>query len=65
MAIDRKSSNFGQAHCVHAAIAYLYAQWLPRSGEELRDFPLFVRRVRFYPDVPEHEAVATIFLPLK
>lgn len=47
------------------AISYLYATWLPTSGEEPRDFPLFLQRVRFFPDVPEHEAVTDIFLPLR
>lgn len=51
--------NFGQA------VSYLYAVWLPQSGEEPRDFPLYCQRVRFFPDVPEHEAVTDIFLPLK
>ena len=44
---------------------WLYSEWLPESGEEPRDFPLFLRRVRFFPDVPEHEAVTDVFLPLK
>jgi AraC family transcriptional regulator len=43
---------------------YLYATWLPASGEEPRDFPLFLQRVRFFPDVPEHEAITDVFLPL-
>jgi AraC family transcriptional regulator len=47
------------------AIRYLYAVWLPQSGEELRDVPLYCQRVTFFPDVPEHEAVTDIFLPLK
>lgn len=46
-------------------VAYLYSEWLPRSGEELRDFPLYLQRVRFFPDVPEHEAITDVFLPLK
>jgi AraC family transcriptional regulator len=44
---------------------FLYAQWLPASGHEPRDFPLFLQRVRFFPDVPEHEAVTDVFLPLR
>jgi len=44
---------------------YLYSQWLPESGEELRDFPLYLQRVSFFPDVPEHEHVTDLFLPLK
>ncbi|WP_437837695.1 AraC family transcriptional regulator [Sorangium sp. So ce1153] len=47
------------------AVKYLYAIWLPASGEELRSFPLFLQRVRFFPEVPDHEAVTDIFLPLQ
>lgn len=46
------------------AIAYLYSDWLPQSGEVLRDFPVYVQRVSFFPDVPEHQTVTDIFLPL-
>jgi len=46
-------------------LRYLYSSWLPSSGEEPRDFPLFVQRLRFFPDVPEQEAVSDVFLPLK
>ena len=45
-------------------VAFLYSQWLPQSGEELRDFPLFLQRVRFFPDVAEHEQIVDLFLPL-
>jgi AraC family transcriptional regulator len=47
------------------SILHLYGSWLPGSGEELRDFPLFMRRVTFFPDVPDNEAVTDIYLPLK
>ena len=47
------------------SITYLYSDWLPLSGEEPRDFPLFLQRVSFFPDVPEHEAITDVFLPLK
>jgi len=47
------------------SITYLYLNWLPLSGEEPRDFPLFLQRVSFFPDVPEHEAITDVFLPLK
>lgn len=46
-------------------VRYLYSDWLPQSGEELRDFPVYLQRVKFFPDVPEHEAVTDVFLPLK
>ncbi|HYJ41267.1 MAG TPA: AraC family transcriptional regulator [Steroidobacteraceae bacterium] len=47
------------------SIMHLYASWLPTSGEELRDFPLFMQRLKFFPDVPDGEAETDIFLPLK
>lgn len=46
-------------------VTYLYSEWLPQSGEELRDFPLYLQRVSFFPDVPEHETITDVFLPLK
>lgn len=48
----------------HAA-NFLYRDWLPNSGEEARDFPLYVQRIQFFPDVAEHEAMTDVFLPLK
>ncbi|MDD5034590.1 MAG: AraC family transcriptional regulator [Methylococcaceae bacterium] len=44
---------------------YLYSEWLPQSGEELRDFPMYFQRVVFFPDVAENEAVTDVFLPLR
>ena len=55
----------GSSDNLKPAIHFLYADWLPGSGEELRDFPIFAERVRFFPDVPENEAVTDIFLPLR
>ena len=48
-----------------AFLNFLYSVWLPQSGEEPRDFPLFLQRVRMFPDVPEHEAITDVFLPIK
>lgn len=48
----------------HAAL-FLYRDWLPESGEEARDFPLYCQRLKFFPEVPEHEAVVELFLPLE
>ncbi|WP_255988902.1 AraC family transcriptional regulator [Chitinolyticbacter albus] len=56
--------HVGSDDALEALARWLYVQWLPASGEALRDFPLFVERVRFFPDVPEREAVTDLFLPL-
>lgn len=43
----------------------LYRDWLPESGEELRDFPLFFSYLNFFPETPEAELQTDIYLPLK
>jgi AraC family transcriptional regulator len=57
--------HVGSDDTLGEAVRYLYATWLPGSGEEPRDVPLFVQRVRFFPDVPEAEAVSDVYLPLR
>ena len=47
------------------SIAYLYRQWLPESGEELRDYPLFFHFLKLIPFVEEHEQQTDIYLPLQ
>jgi len=46
-------------------IHFLYGEWLPNSGEELRDFPCFCHYLNFFPEVQEHALVTDIYLPLK
>ena len=57
--------HIGSDDLLGASISYLYSAWLPESGEEPRDFPPYLQRVRMFPDVAEHEAIIDIFLPLK
>ncbi len=54
----------GSPDDLRAGFDYLYGEWLPQSGEEPRDMPPFAQRVSFFPEVPEHEAVTDLFLPL-
>lgn len=55
----------GNTHNLEPAALYLYRDWLPASGEEARDFPIYCQRLSFFPEVSEHESVAELFLPLK
>lgn len=55
----------GNTDNLEPAALYLYREWLPASGEETRDFPIYCQRLSLFPEVPEHEAVAELFLPLK
>jgi AraC family transcriptional regulator len=43
----------------------LYRDWLPQSGEDIRDFPLFFHYLNLLPDTPEHDLTTDIYLPLK
>ncbi|MBW7968085.1 AraC family transcriptional regulator [Bradyrhizobium sp. BR 10289] len=55
----------GYTDNLEPAALFLYRDWFPASGEEARDFPLYCQRLSFFPEVPEHETVAELFLPLK
>ncbi len=46
-------------------IRWLYVNWLPQSGQELRDFPCFFHYHNLFPQVAEHELITDIYLPLK
>ena len=56
----------GNSNNLEPAGLYLYRDWLPQSGEEVRDFPLYVRR-QLVPvaNVAAHEVVVELYLPLK
>ncbi len=54
----------GPSEWLRPAVQFLYADWLPRSGEAIRDAPVFVQRISFFPDVAESEAVTDVFLPI-
>ncbi|PHM36623.1 hypothetical protein Xmau_04161 [Xenorhabdus mauleonii] len=47
-----------------ALINYLYKDWLEKNDHEIRDFPLFLERVKLFPTVSETETVTDIYLPL-
>lgn len=55
----------GGDDALEVCLRHLYGVWLPGSGEKVRDFPLFFQRVRFFPEVPEHDAITDVFLPLQ
>jgi len=55
----------GSPDDVSPSVYFLYRDWLPTSGEELRDFPVYFHYVNLRPDTPEHELLTDIHLPLK
>jgi AraC family transcriptional regulator len=48
-----------------SAAAHLYEGWLPKSGETLRDFPIFFHYVNVGPNVQEHEMITDVYLPIR
>jgi AraC family transcriptional regulator len=58
-------THIGSEATLGQSVSFLYREWLPQSGEEPRDFPLFFKRLKFFPDVKEHEAVTEIYLPVR
>lgn len=56
--------HIGSTDRISDSVYYLYREWLPESGEELRDFPLFFHYIKRVPETPEHEQVTDVYLPL-
>lgn len=57
--------HYGSHVRIGESIYPLYRNWLPDSGEELRDFPLYFHYLNLMPETPEHELETDIYLPLK
>tara|TARA_R100001163_G_C5054320_1_gene190859 strand:- start:50 stop:925 length:876 start_codon:yes stop_codon:yes gene_type:complete len=47
------------------AADYLYREWLPQSGEELRDFPFFFHYINVGPDVRDRDMITDLYLPIQ
>lgn len=57
--------HLGSHQGIGADAIYLYRDWLPESGETLRDFPLFFHYLNLITDVEEHELITDLYLPLQ
>lgn len=56
----------GNTNNLEPAALYLYRDWLPQSGEEARDFPIYARRrLMPIPGMQAREVVVELHLPLK
>lgn len=47
------------------AAEYLYREWLPESGEELRDYPCYFHYLNVGPDVKDKDMITDIYLPIR
>jgi len=57
--------HLGSHDSIAESAYYLYREWLPTSGEELRDYPLFFHYLNLIHETPENELITDIYLPLK
>ncbi|WP_318358170.1 AraC family transcriptional regulator [Enterobacter sp.] len=57
--------HVGAYERISDSVYYLYRQWLPQSGEELRDFPVYFRYLQLDQQLPEHALQTDVLLPLK
>jgi AraC family transcriptional regulator len=55
----------GSPDHIAGSVYHLYRNWLPHSGEELRDFPVYFHYLNLKTDTPEHELLTDVHLPLK
>lgn len=47
------------------SIYYVYREWLPKSGEEIRDYPCFFHYLNLIHEVDECDLLTDIYFPLK
>ena len=57
--------HIGPHYLMDDKIYFIFGQWLPQSGEELRDQPMFFEYKNVFPEVAEHELITDIYIPLK
>lgn len=57
--------HVGSRDRISESVYYLYRQWLPESGEELRDYPVYFHYLTVGLDQPELEQQTDVYLPLK
>jgi AraC family transcriptional regulator len=55
----------GSPDHIAKSVYHLYRNWLPQSGELLRDFPVYFGYLNLVTDTPEHELRTDVHLPLK
>jgi len=55
----------GSTDTISDTVYAMYREWLPDSGEELRDFPCYFQYLNLMPEVDECDLLTNVYLPLK
>ncbi|MES2627272.1 MAG: AraC family transcriptional regulator [Pseudomonadota bacterium] len=57
--------HLGSRHDMSASVGWLFGQWLPASGEKLRDYPAIFHYVNVGPGIKNNDMITDIYLPLE
>jgi len=57
--------HVGSPDHIAESIYPIYRDWLPGSGEELRDQPLFFEYLSIFPETPQDQWQTDIYVPLQ
>lgn len=57
--------HIGSPDHIGETIYPIYRDWLPASGEELRDHPLFFHYLSAYPETPQDQWQTDVYVPLQ
>ncbi|AHL34403.1 AraC family transcriptional regulator [Pseudomonas brassicacearum] len=57
--------HVGSPDHIGETIYPVYRDWLPASGEELRDHPLFFHYLSVYPETPQDQWQTDVYVPLQ
>lgn len=57
--------HVGSTDHIGETIYPIYRDWLPASGEELRDQPLFFHYLSAYPETPQDQWQTDVYVPLQ
>lgn len=58
-----RARHYGSRENITAA-PYLYETWLPGSGDQLADFPIFFHYINVGPEIQEQDMVTDVYLPI-
>jgi hypothetical protein len=62
---DGVRAGCGDSMTLGESTYLIYRDWLPGSGEELRDHPLFFHYLSIFPETPLEEWQTDIYVPLQ
>jgi AraC family transcriptional regulator len=60
-----KVRHVGSRHDMSSSVGWLFREWLPASGEKLRDFPAIFHYVNVGPGIKDADMITDIYLPLE